>query len=409
MRLSAYVPLLAAIPSLASAEPLSFDAALERAAANAPVLEARNRQIQARRSAAIAAGRLPDPTLGVGIDNFPVSGPPAFSLTEENMTMERVGIEQAIPNLAKRHAEQGRARADIGAAEAQGAGAALQVKVATAAAWIDLSYARRRLEAMEGILARLRPLVPASTSAVASGSARPGQSLNAEQALTELEDRRSAIAAEAASARAELARWTGDGDPEPIGAGPDFDLAPAALRARLDEHPDLRMASAEVGQAMADVETARAGKRPDWGLNVALQRRDPRFGNMVSVGATMSLPIFAGRRQNPRIDAALAEAAAARAEQEDVRRALTAQLEAGLAEHTMHHEQWVRARDTLLPLARRKVELERASYSAGRAELLDVIEAETMLAGIELSTLDREAAVARHAARLALTFGGDGQ
>ncbi|HKY82787.1 TolC family protein [Novosphingobium mathurense] len=409
MRLSVYVPLLAAIPSLASAEPLSFDVALERAAANAPVLEARNRQIQARQSSAIAAGRLPDPTLGVGIDNFPVSGPPAFSLTEENMTMERVGIEQAIPNLAKRHAEQGRARADIGAAEAQGAGAALQVKVATAAAWIDLAYARKRLETMDGILARLRPLVPASTSAVASGSARPGQSLNAEQALIELEDRRSTIAAEVGSARAELTRWTGDGHPEPIGSVPDFDLAPAALRARLGEHPDLRMASAEVGQAMADVEMARAGKRPDWGLNMAFQRRDPRFGNMVSVGATMSLPIFPGRRQNPRIDAALAEVAAARAEQEDMRRALAAQLEAGLAEHAMHHEQWMRARDTLLPLARRKVELERASYSAGRAGLLDVIEAEAALATIELDTLDREAAVARHAARLALTFGGDGQ
>lgn len=405
MRLSIYVPLLAAIPSLASAEPLSFDAALERAAANAPVLEARSRQIQARQSATVAAGRLPDPTLGVGIDNFPVSGPPAFSLTEENMTMERVGIEQAIPNLAKRHAERGRARADIGAAEAQGAGAALQVKVMTAAAWIDLAYARKRLEAMDRILARLRPLVPASTSVVASGSARPGQSLNAEQALVELEDRRSAIAAEAASARAELARWTGDGDPEPIGAVPDFDLAPAALRARLGEHPDLRMASAEVGRAMADVEMARAGKRPDWGLNVTFQRRDPRFGNMVSLGATMSLPIFPGRRQNPRIDAALADAAAARAEQEDRRRALTAQLEAGLAEHAMHHEQWMRARDTLLPLARRKVELERASYSAGRAMLLDLIEAEAGLARTELDMLDREAAFFREEARLALTFG----
>jgi outer membrane protein TolC len=404
-----YAPLLAAIPSLASAEPLNFDAALERAAANAPVLEARSRQIQARQSAAIAAGHLPDPTLGIGIDNFPVSGPPAFSLTEENMTMERVGIEQVIPNLAKRHAEQVRARADIGAAEAQSANSALQVKVATAAAWIDLAYAQRRLETMDGILARLRPLAPASTSAVASGSARPGQSLNAELALVELEDRRSAIAAEAASARAELARWTGDGDPEPIGAVPDFDLAPAALRARLGEHPDLRRASAEVGQAMADVEMARAGKRPDWGVNVAFQRRDPRFGDMVSVGATMSLPIFPGRRQNPKIDAALAEAAAARAEQEDMRRALAAQLDAGLAEHAMHHEQWMRARDTLLPLARRKVELERASYSAGRAGLLDVIEAEAMSATTELDTLDREASVARHAARLALTFGGDGQ
>jgi cobalt-zinc-cadmium efflux system outer membrane protein len=73
----------------------------------------------------------------------------------------------------------------------------------------------------------------------------------------------------------------------------------------------------------------------------------------------------------------------------------------------MHHEQWVRARDTLLPLARQEAELETASYAAGRAGLLDVIEAEASLARTELDTLDREAALVRDEARLALTYGDD--
>src|SRR3546814_14082964 len=53
-------------------------------------------------------------------------------------------------------------------------------------------------------------------------------------------------------------------------------------------------------------------------------------------------------------------ASAARAEQEDMRRALAADLEAGLADHIMHHEQWMRSRDALLPLARQKIDLETA-------------------------------------------------
>src|SRR3546814_3842843 len=73
----------------------------------------------------------------------------------------------------------------------------------------------------------------------------------------------------------------------------------------------------------------------------------------------------------------------------------------------MHHEQWVRSRDTLLPLARQKVDLETASYSAGRAGLLDVIQAQTMLANSEIETLDREALVARDGSRLVLTYGSD--
>ena len=60
----------------AAAEPLTFDVALQRAAANAPSVQANEAGVEASRSAALSAGRLPDPTLSVGLDNFPVSGPP---------------------------------------------------------------------------------------------------------------------------------------------------------------------------------------------------------------------------------------------------------------------------------------------------------------------------------------------
>lgn len=406
MRMMILVPLFAAMPGAALAEPLSFDEALARATNSAPLLEARGEQIRARQSAAIAAGQLPDPKLGIGLDNFPVSGPPAFSLTRENMTMERVGIEQEMPNLAKRHAQQNRAEADIAAARARSDADLRRIRVATALAWIDAYYAHKRLQAMDTILERLRRLPGAAVSAVAAGTGRPAQSLNIRQSIAELfEDRRSVLVAEAGKARAELARWTGDPDAQPSGPLPHFEVSREELRASLARHPELVMAAASVGQALANVDAARAETRPDWGFNVAFQRRDPQFGNMVSVGATMTLPLFPGKRQNPRIDAALADAAAARAEQEDMRRALAAQLEAALAEHAMHHEQWMRARDTLLPLAQREAQLETASYAAGRAGLLDVIEAEAGLARTEIDMLDREAAVARHEALLALTYG----
>src|SRR3546814_16047714 len=70
----------------------------------------------------------------------------------------------------------------------------------------------------------------------------------------------------------------------------------------------------------------------------------------------------------------------------------------------MHHDQWMRARDTLLPLAQREAQLETASYAAGRAALPDVIEAEAGLARTEPDMLHREAAVARHQAVTALTY-----
>lgn len=109
MRIFLGAGLVLALPASLHAKPLTFDAALERAAREAPSLKASASGIDAARSSAIAAGRLPDPTINIGIDNFPVSGPPAFSFTRESMTMARIGLEQAFPNPAKRRAERTRA------------------------------------------------------------------------------------------------------------------------------------------------------------------------------------------------------------------------------------------------------------------------------------------------------------
>lgn len=403
------IPVLALTTNSALAGPLRFEEALARAEAQAPSLRGKELEADARRSALPAAGQLPDPKLGIGIDNFPVSGPAAGSFAEDSMTVARVGISQEVPNAAKRYARTTRARTDLAAAEATLLSEARRVKVATALAWIDLAYAERRLAALEAILSRLAPLPSAAKAGVISGAARPAQTLQVRQSLATLEDRRSELVAEVGRQRALLSRWTGETAPETAGDVPALTIDGTALRGSIAAHPDLGAAHARVSQANADVAIARADKRPDWGFDVAYQRRADRYGDMVSAGVTISLPLFAGRRQDPMIAASAATAAAALANQEDMRRALLADLEAGLADHDMHHEQWVRARDTLLPLARNRAELETASYAAGRAGLLDVIESQTMLADSELQLLDRAAEVARDAVRLVLTFGGNSQ
>ncbi|AJR25300.1 transporter [Sphingobium sp. 22B] len=400
-------PLLALSAAAAHAEPLSFEDALARAQGQAPSIRARLLEAEARRSAATAAGQLPDPKLGVGLDNFPVSGPPAGTFAGDSMTMGRVGISQDVPNLAKRHARTGRAEADVAAAQASNLSEARRVRVATALAWISLAYAERRLAAVDGVKADLQPMVGATRSGVASGTVRLAQALDIQQALAALEDKRSEVAADLGRARATLTRWTGDSSVELAGDIPQFTVDPAALRAAIDRHPDLAVSITRTRQAEADITVARAEKRPDWGFDVAYQRRADRYGDMVSAGVSVSLPLFARKRQDPMIAASVATAGAAMAEQEDMRRSLTADLESGLADHVMHHEQWMRARDTLLPLAQRKTDLETASYGAGRAGLVDVIQSRSMLADTKLQTLDREAEVARDAARLVLTYGDD--
>src|SRR3546814_17283385 len=109
MRYLFAAPLLAAIPGIAFAGPLTFEAALQRDRQEAPSLKAKVLGADAARSARGAAGTLPDPKLGVSVESFPISGPLAFEPPRDGFTMERVGVAPDIPNITQAHAQQARA------------------------------------------------------------------------------------------------------------------------------------------------------------------------------------------------------------------------------------------------------------------------------------------------------------
>ena len=409
MRMIVLAPLLAAIPGAAQAEPLTFDAALQQAAANSPALQASGAGIEASRSAAIAAGRLPDPTLSVGIDNFPVSGPPAFTFNGDDMTMVRVGIEQEFPNPAKRRAERMRAQANIGVTEAGLAVETRNVRLETALAWIDLYYAKRRLAQLQLLDESLGDLQATVTARLTSGSARPSQALEPEQLRAAVNDRRSELTAEVTKAQAGLARLTNDPDADVAGDPPLLEVDHASLRAGLAALPRLRALDAEARLADADTALARADKRPDWRVGTSYGRRDPAYGDMVSVTLSIDLPFFAKRRQDPLIAARESEATRVRLFREAGEREALAALQTALADHAMHHQRLINARQTLVPLAKRRAELDMASYSAGKLDLGSALLSTLAAAEAEVDALAREADLARDAIRINYTYGPTGE
>ncbi len=384
---------------------MTFNAALERAAGSAPSVQANTAGVEASRSSAIAAGQLPDPTLSVGIDNFPISGPPAFTLGRDEMTMARIGVEQAFPNPAKRRAQRGRAQAEIGVAEASLAVEAQNIRLETALAWVDLYYAKRRLAQLQLLDESLGNLQATVSARLASGSARPSQALEPEQLRAAVNDRRSELTAEVAKAQARLARLTGDAQADVSGDPPVLEVDGPALRAKLDTLPRLQALDAETRIADADTELARADKRPDWRVGTSYGRRDPAFGDMVSVTVSIDLPFFGKRRQDPLIAARESEASRARLLREAGERELLAALDGDLADHAMHHQRLMNARQTLVPLAKRRGELDMASYAAGRLDLGSALLSTLSLAEAEVDALAREADVARDAILINFTYG----
>ena len=387
---------------------VDFNTALAMAEHNAPTVAAAEARAAAARYAAVAAGELPDPKLVMGLDNLPVSGADDWSLSRDSMTMQRVGVSQALPNGGKRKAQVAQAEAAIADAEFGTRIALLALKRDTALAWLNSYYsaARRKLQAelvVENSL--LEKTVAARYAARAAAST---ELLLARREALALADSEDDLQSAQASADAELRRVLGapvraDADAVP----PSFAIDVDHLRAHLSLHPDLRIYDAKVAGANAALREAEAAKRPDWNVELAYQHRGPRYGEMVSAELTVDLPLFSARRQDPLIAARAAEVAALDDERNAMLRAHEAELEAALADYQRLDRQSARMREQRLPLLEQSRALAYQAYAAGSGSLADLLEARRLVASTRFDALNLEAARSRAAAQLHFRFEGD--
>lgn len=179
-------------------------------------------------------------------------------------------------------------------------------------------------------------------------------------------------------ARADLARWIGDDAGRPLGPIPDLDrlATPASvLLAEAGRHAELLALDAKLAAARAEVELARAGRRPDWSAELAYAKRGPEFSDMATLQFTVGLPLFAKNRQNPVIAARGAELRRVEAERESGIRMHESELRAAVIEWEQSGLQLARYDRELLPLARERSRAALAGYRAGSGDLRGALEA----------------------------------
>lgn len=251
------------------AEPITFSEAVELAETATPAIEARSLVIEAAQSAAIAADQLPDPKLSLDIMDRRIAGPFEISPRpgRDGFPRQRIGISQDIPNGAKRRARAGQAMADITVARANKEALVQDVQLYSALSWIDLYYAQRRLKILEVLQQSLNDLSATVGARLESGITQPAEAFEPELLIAKLADRRSRRTADIEKARAMLARWTGVDRPETQGNLPEFTLDREILVDTVKDLPILDIQDAKVERAEADVELARANKRPDFSVS----------------------------------------------------------------------------------------------------------------------------------------------
>jgi outer membrane protein, heavy metal efflux system len=360
----------AVFPAHAAEAPLTLDAAIRRGTSQAPLLAAHRAHISAMQEEAVRAGRLPDPTLSVGVDSYPVTAPGAFSLRSDEMTMRTVGLTQAIPSRAARAAERALAVAQEDAAAAEHAATQQTVQQQIADAWIGVWAAGQRLALLRELRDEGALAVQVAQARLRGGEGNATEALAARAAVEALENRLEAATADQAAAEASLQRWLPDTTATTLAAAPDFarlPFDPQQLDRALDRQAPMQAWQAQEQVAEAALAQARAARHPDWSVSLMYGKRAPYLSDMVSLQVGVSLPLFTRNRQDRAVAARQAQWDAVQASHEDARRAQRETVARTLAAWQGWGRRITRDHDRLLPLARDRSRTALAGYRGGGA------------------------------------------
>ena len=380
----------------AMAEPAPpFAALLAQAQATAPRLAEARANIARAEGRARQAGAIPNPSVGLEIENFSGSGP--FRGTSLSETTATIG--QTVELGGKRSARVAAGRAEVEAARAQARRIEAEYAFDLAAAYADAEAAERRLKLAHDSRSLAEEDARIATALVAAGREADLRRLQAQAAVQ---------AARAAVDEAQAARATAFGNltalagaSAPItsipvslleakaplfsGANPAANATTAFLAAQAEREAAARRLSVERRRAIPDVT-----------LSVGLRRFQEDDATALVAGVSVPLPLFDQNRGN--IAAARAEQTAAEA------RLNAARLDAEAAVRTSTAR--ISAAETRLAAAREgestaeeAYRLARIGYEAGKLPLAELVAARRALTEARAQTI--AAAVERISAQAA--------
>jgi len=382
----ALVALSLLLPSLASAQAITFDEAISLST-RIPRVEGTERALEARRSGDADIGGT---SQGLSIE----ATPGARILSEQDSGFEgSLSITHSWNLGDLTGARRRAARAEREVLDAERRALALLARLEAARRWIDLW----RLEQLAGLLREEQALAGALAEATARAVGAGAQTsvdaaeVEAHVAAVELraialegEQHEASIGLSVAMGRSPSATLRPDGSPPEPALPNDVDLA------RVERLPGVaveRLAAA--AERAREAETA-AGYAPIFSLGAQVMRESPD-GIVVGGVVGLSFPLFdQGQRAR-----SVARGEAERREGQAAQARLDAERELSLAVHDVEHQrlQEQAARERLVPAIERLTERREAALRAGEGTIFALLDARRR--GLEARARAIEARAAR--------------
>lgn len=365
--------------SAVAQEPLTLAEVEDLALAAEPGQLAMQARAAALGERAIVAGDLPDPTLRIGVNNYPIQ---SGDFTTEGMTSAGLIYRQTFPagktrSLGTTQFESLATEANRNA-EARGR----NVLMAARSAWLEGYFWGQS----HALIVEARPffddLATITRSLYAVGRKNQQDVLRAELELSRIDDRLIEIERQQARARAALGEWVGAEASRPIATAlPAWTTVPSFndLRENLSTHPTLTAADAQIAARDAGVELADQRSKPQWALDVAYSYRDGSLSNgdprsdFVTVGVTVGLPFFSKKSVDSTLSAALQERSAARSMKSQAERELHSRLEAEFARWQDLSRRIALYEERILLQTRDHAQAALLAYQSDRGDFADVM------------------------------------
>jgi outer membrane protein TolC len=399
--------LACALPAVAADAPLTLAEAQRLAVARSRLLPAQDSAVAAAREMAVAAGQLPDPVATLGVNNLPINGPDAWSLSRDFMTMTSIGVMQEFTREEKRTARAERYERESEKSVAEKTAGVAAIQRDTALAWLDRYYAEAMLAVVAEQSRQAQVEIEAAEGSYRAGRGNLADILATRSALVLLDDRASEVGRKVSAAKIALARWIGKDAGAPLAGKPATDairLDRSTLEADLGHHPELAVLARKEDVAAAEVRVAQANKKADWSVALMYSQRGSAYSNLISVNVSVPLQWDQKNRQDREVAAKLAMLDQARAEREDMLRAHAAEVRAMIAEWENDRERSARYARELLPLTTERTQATLNAYRGAKASITDVLLARRSEIGARLQALQLEMDAARLWAQLNFLF-----
>lgn len=353
-----------------------------------PMLQASRYQADAVGERGSQVGALPDPVLSLGLRNRPLDG---FG-TDNPMTMNWFGLSQSFPwpgiqGFGQERQEHLASAADFDVDEME---AALVARVKEV--YFQLAFMDRALEIMGSTRDLLRDFLEVTSAKYAVGTGLQQDILQAQVAVARMTADITTVEQNRVAMAARLNSLLGRPATEPVGALelPDpvgsLPVVDSLMAIAAENRPAIQSARERALAAEAGYRAAERDAYPDFSVALGYGQR-PEYADLATIQVGVSIPLWSGSKQQPRIREMQAIRSAEQAKELDLHYetfARLSELRAAADRSRMLSELY---RTSIIPQAQAAVESALSAYRVGEVDYMTLLTNQTTVNQFETESV----------------------